>query len=69
MVAVWVLGRAEEDAGRAVDWNALIEGGIFEFLYRVVVTDIRPPVFHRQITTITGVNPPGDGRIHFFGIE
>lgn len=47
MVAAWVLGRAEEDAGRAVDWNALIEGGIFEFLYRVVVTDIRPPVFHK----------------------
>lgn len=47
MVAAWVLGRAEEDAGRVVDWNALIEGGIFEFLYRVVVTDIRPPVFHK----------------------
>ena len=47
MVAAWVLGRSEEDAGRAVDWNALIEGGIFEFLYRVVVTDIRPPVFHK----------------------
>ncbi len=47
MVAAWVLGRAEEDAGRTVNWNALIEGGIFEFLYRVVVTDIRPPVFHK----------------------
>ena len=47
MVAAWVLGRVEEDAGCAVDWNALIEGGIFEFLYRVVVTDIRPPVFHK----------------------
>ena len=38
MVVAWVLGRAEEDAGCAVDWNALIEGGIFEFMYRVVVT-------------------------------
>jgi putative hydrolase of HD superfamily len=26
---------------------SLIEGGIFEFLHRVVVTDIRPPVFHK----------------------
>ncbi len=47
MVAAWVLGKAQEDAGSAVDWNSLIEGGIFEFLYRVVVTDIRPPVFHK----------------------
>ncbi|MDR2175907.1 MAG: HD domain-containing protein [Synergistaceae bacterium] len=47
MIIAWVLGRSEEDGGRAVDWTALIEGGIFEFLYRVVVTDIRPPVFHK----------------------
>ncbi len=30
-----------------VDMNALIEAGIFEFLRRVVVTDIRPDVFHK----------------------
>ena len=47
MVAAWVLGKCEEDSGKRVDWEALIRGGIFEFLYRVVVTDIRPPVFHK----------------------
>lgn len=47
MVIAWVLGKYEEDAGKQIDWVALIEGGMFEFLYRVVVTDIRPPVFHR----------------------
>ncbi|MDR1378970.1 MAG: HD domain-containing protein [Synergistaceae bacterium] len=47
MVIAWVLGKREEDAGRAVDWLALIDGGVFEFLHRVVVTDIRPPVFHK----------------------
>ncbi|MDR2523878.1 MAG: HD domain-containing protein [Synergistaceae bacterium] len=47
MVIAWTLGRGEEDEGRAVDWLTLIEGGIFEFLHRVVVTDIRPPVFHK----------------------
>ncbi|MCL1940736.1 MAG: HD domain-containing protein [Synergistaceae bacterium] len=30
-----------------VDLDVLIECGLFEFLHRVVVTDIRPPVFHR----------------------
>jgi putative hydrolase of HD superfamily len=47
MVIAWVLGKCEEDAGRSIDWIELIEGGIFEFLHRVVVTDIRPPVFHK----------------------
>jgi putative hydrolase of HD superfamily len=47
MVIAWVLGKCEEDAGRPIDWLALIEGGVFEFLHRVVVTDIRPPVFHK----------------------
>lgn len=31
---------------RDIDINFIIEGGIFEFLSRVVVTDIRPDVFH-----------------------
>ncbi|MDR1977970.1 MAG: HD domain-containing protein [Synergistaceae bacterium] len=47
MVIAWVLGKHEEGEGRAVQWLDLIEGGIFEFLHRVVVTDIRPPVFHK----------------------
>ena len=47
MAAAWVLGKREEDEGRRVDWGAIIRGGVFEFLHRVVVTDIRPPVFHR----------------------
>ena len=47
MVIAWVLGKHEEDHSGHVDWIALIEGGIFEFLHRAVVTDIRPPVFHK----------------------
>ena len=52
MVIAWVLGKCEEDEGRPVDWIALIEGGIFEFLHRVVVTDIRPPVFHKLMQDV-----------------
>lgn len=48
MVIAWVLGKHEEDSSTdGINWIALIEGGIFEFLRRVVVTDIRPPVFHK----------------------
>ncbi|MEA3284998.1 MAG: HD domain-containing protein [Synergistota bacterium] len=46
-VIAYVIGRYEEDRGAEVDWNAIIEGGVFEYLHRVVVTDIKPPVFHR----------------------
>lgn len=48
MIVTYVLGKCEEDAGhRDLDWIQIIEGGIFEFLQRNVLTDIKPPLFHR----------------------
>ncbi len=48
MIMAWVIARYESDGtGVRVNWSALIEGGIFEFLHRVVLTDIKPPVFHK----------------------
>lgn len=49
MIFAYVLARSAEDAGKPVDWMALIEGGIFEFLHRVVLTDIKPRVFHQMM--------------------
>ncbi len=46
MLIAYVLARHEEDAGRKIDWQGIIEGGIFEFLHRIVLTDIKPPVFY-----------------------
>lgn len=46
-IIVWVLAKVESDRGQPIDWLALIEGCIFEFLPRVVLTDIKAPVFHR----------------------
>lgn len=43
MICAYVLGKLEPD----LDWLRLIEGGIFEFLHRLVLTDIKPPIFHR----------------------
>ncbi len=43
MICAYVLGKLEKD----LDWIKLIEGGIFEFLHRLVLTDIKPPIFHR----------------------
>lgn len=50
MMIAYVLARHEEDDhGAKVDWRLLIEGGIFEFLQRNVLTDIKPPVFHEMM--------------------
>jgi putative hydrolase of HD superfamily len=43
------VARSEEDSGRVIDWVPLIEGGLFEFFQRIVLTDIKPPVFHRMM--------------------
>ena len=48
MVIAYVLAKLEEDRGEIIDWKTLIEGGIFEFLQRVILTDIKAPVFHKM---------------------
>lgn len=48
MMILYILARyEEEDHGAVLDWRALIEGGIIEFLHRIVLTDIKPPVFYK----------------------
>lgn len=47
MVIAYLLARFEEDdKGIDVDWQKLIEGGMFEYLHRIVLTDIKPPIFY-----------------------
>ncbi|MBN2244633.1 MAG: HD domain-containing protein [Candidatus Aminicenantes bacterium] len=48
MIIAFILGKIEEHSGRAgFDWIRLIEGGIFEFFYRTVLTDLKPQLFDR----------------------
>jgi putative hydrolase of HD superfamily len=51
MVIAYVIAKIEEDRkGEGhINWINLIEGFIFDFLYRLVLTDIKPPVFHRMM--------------------
>lgn len=52
MVITFLLGKLEqEESGEPLDWRCLLEGGIFEFLHRIVLTDIKPPVFHELMAT------------------
>lgn len=51
MVIAYVLAKFEEEGdGRfPIDWTLLVEGGIFEMLHRIVLTDIKPPVFYKMM--------------------
>ncbi|ASQ29928.1 HD family hydrolase, possible ComGF family competence protein [Campylobacter avium LMG 24591] len=44
-IIAYLLAKQEDD----VNMQVVLEGGIFEFLSRVVVTDIRPDVYHEMI--------------------
>ena len=50
MIIAWVLAKCEEDNGNySINWKRLIEGSLFELLRRILLTDIKPPVFHRMM--------------------
>ena len=50
MVIAYVIAKFEEsDRDIEINWQKLIEGGIFEFLHRTILTDIKPPVFHKMM--------------------
>ena len=48
IVIAYLLARYEEHLrGAKIDWERLILQFCFEFFERIVLTDIKPPVFHR----------------------
>lgn len=47
---VWVIGKYDEEAGNEIDWTILIEHTLFEFISRIVLTDLKPQVYHKIIT-------------------
>jgi putative hydrolase of HD superfamily len=46
MIIAYVLGKYEEKESD-VNWIDIIEGGIFEYLQRIEITDIKPPIFYQ----------------------
>jgi putative hydrolase of HD superfamily len=46
MVLSYILGKFEAEK-QAIRWERIIEGGIFEFLQRLVLTDIKPAIFYK----------------------
>ncbi len=46
MVIAYFLGKHEEETA-GFDWIEIIEGGLFELLQRIVLTDLKPPIFYK----------------------
>ncbi len=53
MIVAYILGKCEEDLGAGdtekvqIDWITVIETGIFDFLKRIVLTDLKPPLIYK----------------------
>lgn len=43
----WINSRNMDVARKRALGEAIVEGGLFDYLYRLVITDIKPPVFYR----------------------
>jgi putative hydrolases of HD superfamily len=47
MIIAYCFGKYEEEKGNSIDWNRLIMNGIFELLRRIIISDIKSPIFAR----------------------
>ncbi len=47
MIVAWFLARVEEERGTPLSWTRVIEGGLFELLQRIVITDLKPQIFYK----------------------
>ncbi|OGW23808.1 MAG: hydrolase [Nitrospirae bacterium GWC2_42_7] len=46
MIIAYCLGKFDENS-KGFNWIEIIEGGIFELLQRLVITDLKPPIFYK----------------------
>jgi len=50
MIIAYVLGKLEEETTQSpLNWELIIESGVIEFFERVVLTDIKPPIYYELI--------------------
>ena len=47
MITAYVMGKIEEEQKNTdLNWISIIEYGLFEFLQRIILTDLKPPLFY-----------------------
>jgi putative hydrolase of HD superfamily len=48
MITAYILGKCQQDrTGTKIDWIRIIETGIYEFIKRIILTDLKPPLIYR----------------------
>lgn len=47
VILAYIFAKYEENKGKSVNYTKLIQQFLFEFFERIVLTDIKPPVFHK----------------------
>lgn len=47
MILAYILAKFEEEKNSGVDWIRIIKTGLFEYFQRIVLTDLKPPLFYR----------------------
>ncbi|MGE4385247.1 MAG: HD domain-containing protein [Endomicrobiaceae bacterium] len=46
MIIAYIIAKFDEEEGKQIEWINLIEGSIFEFFHRTMLTDLKPEVYH-----------------------
>ncbi len=47
MITAYILGKCEQDLGnKDLDWIEIVEAGLFDYLQRIILTDLKPPLFY-----------------------
>lgn len=47
MMIAWCIGKYEESNGKVVHWLNVIRGGVYELLRRIIIRDIKNPIFFK----------------------
>jgi len=45
MLIAFIIAKYEEDRGNVIDWNKIINDSIYELLRRIVISDIKSPIY------------------------
>lgn len=47
IIIAYIFAKYEENAGNPINYTRLVQQFLFEFFERIVLTDIKPPIFHK----------------------
>jgi putative hydrolases of HD superfamily len=47
MIIAYCLGKYEEADGKIIDWTKIIKNGIYELLRRIIISDIKSPIYSK----------------------